>query len=186
MILSKLRAWQRTGRPSDANTDRIFAYNGIEQLSPNERKMIHDLLKPYLEDPEVLRMKSYIQHGNVTTYEHCLRVAVRSLQLSHFSRKPVNRESLVIGSFLHDFYLYDWHDATSHEGLHGFRHPEVAQQNAAERFELSKHEQDMIRSHMWPMTFFHPPKTRESLLLAVADKVCSLEETLFMRKRERK
>lgn len=183
---AKLRKRLPFEKMRDPNSDRVFAFNGIEKLSPAERQMVHDILKPYLDDPEVLRMKHYVQHGTVSTYEHCMRVAVRSLQISHFSRKPVNRESLVIGSFLHDFYLYDWHDATSHEGLHGFHHPEAARKNAAERFEINRKEQDMIRSHMWPMTFFHPPKNREAILLTVADKMCSMEETLFMRKRERK
>ena len=31
-------------------------------------------LRPYLENESVQKMKTYIQHGDVSTYEHCLNV----------------------------------------------------------------------------------------------------------------
>ena len=68
-----------------------------------------EYLRPYLEHESVLKMKAYVQHGDVSTYRHCLNVACYSLYLARKWRWMVDEESLVVGAFLHDFYLYDWH-----------------------------------------------------------------------------
>ena len=44
------------------------------KLTPEEEVRMHILLKGIADDPNALEMQKFIQHGNVTTYEHCLRV----------------------------------------------------------------------------------------------------------------
>lgn len=86
---------------------------------------------------------------------------------------------------LHDFYLYDWHTDENHEHpLHGFRHPEIARQNARRYFHVEKQTQDVIRCHMWPLTLTQVPVSRAAILVCIADKTCSLYETLFLRRRK--
>ena len=46
------------------------------------------------------------------------------------------------------------------------------------KFYLDK-EKDIILKHMWPVTFFHFPKYRESYLVTIADKICSSYETIY-------
>ena len=97
-------------------------------------------------------------------------------------RERKKAELEAVGALLHDFYLYDWHDddGGSHR-LHGFTHPEQARQNAVEVFDIDEKEQEIIRTHMWPLTLSAIPKSREAAIVCLADKWCSLQETLFMR-----
>ena len=89
--------------------------------------------------------------------------------------------SLVRGAFLHDFYLYDWHDSTQHQKGHGFHHPALALRNAERCFSLNDIERNIIISHMWPLTLRSIPKCREAVIVCIVDKWCSTEETLFQR-----
>mgnify|MGYP000852934668 CR=1 FL=1 len=42
------------------------------KLTPEEEVRMHILLKGIADDPNALEMQKFIQHGSVTTYEHCL------------------------------------------------------------------------------------------------------------------
>ena len=56
---------------------------------------------------------------------------------------------------IHDLFLYDWHThaAQTGERFHGLKHPEKAYRNAKKYFPLNQIEVDIIRTHMWPVTF---------------------------------
>ena len=82
------------------------------------------------------------------------------------------------GGLLHDLFLYDWHVDGSHNGLHGFTHPQTALQNASKLCELTDVEKDIIVKHMWPLTLSKVPKYRESFVVSGADKLCALAEML--------
>ncbi|MDO4284584.1 MAG: HD family phosphohydrolase [Eubacteriales bacterium] len=128
-------------------------------------------------------MKSFLQHGQISTYDHCVCVARMSFLLNRRFALGADEESMVRGAFLHDFYLYDWHDCTQRAGRwHGFRHPAIALANAERLYPLNAKERDIIRSHMWPLTFLHWPHSREALLVCLADKICSTRETLLCRR----
>lgn len=147
-------------------------------LNLRERKHLQSLLAGLDGQPEVQQMKQYTQHGSVSTYEHCRRVTERSYWLSRRLGWKVDEDALVTGALLHDFYLYDWHDKRPGQRLHGFTHPAAACENAKKVFQVGEKEQGIIRSHMWPLTLFHAPACREAWLVTVADKWCSVEETL--------
>lgn len=122
-------------------------------------------------------MDAFVQHAEVSTLEHCISVAYLSLWFGEKLRWRVDRESLVRGALLHDFFLYDWHEKSGRKGLHGFTHPHAALLNAEARFHLNDRERDIIVKHMWPLTPV-PPRCREAFLVGAADKYCSLIETL--------
>ena len=134
------------------------------QLSTTEHEQLYAILQQYDENPQVQRMREFIQHGDVTTYQHCK-------------------------NFLHDFYLYDWHKRSTFHGLrrlfemHGFSHPGYACVNAQRVFHITKKEQDIIASHMWPLTFRHVPTCREAFIVCLADKYCAVVESMFRRNR---
>jgi len=46
---------------------------------------------------------------------------------------------------------------------------------AIEHFDLNDTEKDIIEKHMWPLTI-RLPKTKESLVVSLVDKYCSLLE----------
>ena len=76
------------------------------KLTPEEEVRMHILLKGIADDPNALEMQKFIQHGSVTTYEHCLRVTRIAFWLNIHLHARADEASLVKGAFLHDFYLY--------------------------------------------------------------------------------
>lgn len=151
-------------------------------LTPMELEEIHGYLRTYMHTEEAQSMKTFCQHGAVSTYDHVMNVVKLSYYLNKKFRLGADTKSLVTGSFLHDFYLYDWHDDDGTHALHGFRHPERALSNAVRLFDLNHREQAAIRQHMWPLTFRAIPTCRESVIVCISDKVASTVETLFQRK----
>ncbi|MPN07787.1 hypothetical protein SDC9_155059 [bioreactor metagenome] len=87
---------------------------------------------------------------------------------------------MIRGALLHDFFLYDWHEKNQNHRLHGFTHPKRALCNAQHYFRLNDIERDVIEKHMWPMTL-KPPRFKESLVVCLVDKCCTLSETLRLK-----
>ena len=157
------------------------------QLSEIEREQLYAIVEKYDHHPDVQRMREYIQHGSVTTYQHCKNVALVSFWLNRRLRLHADETSLAVGALLHDFYLYDWHNKGTFHGLrrlfemHGFSHPGCACVNAERVFGITKKEQSIISSHMWPLTFRHVPTCREAIIVCLADKYCAVVESMFRR-----
>ncbi len=159
----------------------------LDQLEDNiEYK---DILRKYgadiLASEEFIRLKEFIQHGNVTVYEHCIHVALCAIKINKALYAHAKERELVRGALLHDYFLYDWHNAdapgNTHPKLHGFYHPGIALRNATRDFVLSEREKDIIKKHMWPLTV-NPPRCREAWLVCLADKYASTLETLKLKK----
>lgn len=133
-----------------------------------------------VNEGRVAQMGRFVQHGRVSTLEHVMRVAERALRWSRRLPCRFCEDELVRGAVLHDYYLYDWHDPAS-KG-HATKHPLRALRNAEADFALTDRERNIIAAHMWPLPPTRIPRYREAWLVCAADKVCSLEETLLMRK----
>lgn len=159
------------------------------QLSEIEREQLYAIVEKYGHHPDVQRMREYIQHGSVTTYQHCKNVALVSFWLNRRLHLHADETSLAVGALLHDFYLYDWHTTGTFHGLrrlfemHGFSHPGYACVNAKRVFSITTKEQSIIASHMWPLTFRHVPTCREAVIVCLADKYCAVVESMFQRSR---
>lgn len=138
-----------------------------------------------LEEKGRLRqLKDFRQHGHFSVYDHSLAVAALALKLSHRLHIKTDERALVRGALLHDYFLYDWHVRDRNRPLHGFYHPRAALRNAREDFNLTPREEDIIRHHMFPLTL-SPPRTREGLLVCLADKLCAVKETLHRNKKHK-
>ncbi len=154
-------------------------------LSESEREYLRAILQRYEADPHVRQMDNYIQHGHVTPYEHCKNVARVSFWMNRRLRLGADEQALAVGALLHDFYLYDWHDGRGYCGLrhlfrmHGFSHPMKACRNARLYFQLTEKEENIITSHMWPLTLLHAPSCREAVIVCIADKYCAVVEALY-------
>ncbi len=144
------------------------------------QSVLHDILS----NSAVRKMKKYMQHGRVSTYEHCKNVAKLSYDINRIFSLKANLRVLLTGAMLHDFYLYDWHDydGGSHQ-LHGFRHAKTALDNAIKHFGIDEKTGSVIYSHMWPLNLRRIPKSKEAWIVCIADKCVSLHETLFRRHR---
>ena len=80
-----------------------------------------------------------------------MHVAYVCFELARRLRLHVNIQDLVTGVFLHDFYLYDWHDRTTSRPYHATQHPVYAHENALKYFEINPVVENIILSHMWPL-----------------------------------
>lgn len=154
------------------------------RLTERETLEFNLILRDYFYDDNVQKMKGYYQHGRVSTFDHVVNVAKVCFYLNRRWNLRLKEKDLVIGAFLHDFYLYDWHskDNNTHR-LHGFRHPFFAARNAVKYFHVGPRVADIILTHMWPLTILSFPKTREAFLVSMVDKYCSVHESLLQRRK---
>ena len=131
-----------------------------------------DYAKPIIKDPRYQAMKKFIHHGNTSLYRHSVMTAFIAFKKGK-KKKRIDMESLVKGALLHDYFLYDWHVLEGRKRLHGFRHPWIAASNAIRDFNVNKKVVGIIQTHMWPLTFYYPPHSREAWIVAHADKIAT-------------
>lgn len=144
-------------------------------MKTNNLVLVHELGKEILNSDNMKREKRFIQHANVSTYEHSIGVATMSLTLAAIFRVKVDKVSLVRGALLHDFFLYDWHDKTAMPKAHAYLHPLIAFDNAKKEFKLNAIEKNIIQAHMFPLSIVMP-KYKESWIVVMADKICAMNE----------
>lgn len=146
-----------------------------------------DFMREYkyiLRSKNYQSQKKYLQHGLINLYRHLINVGYNSYLYAK-KRKRYRLNEMVIGALLHDYYLYDWHNKYAHKRLHGFHHPKTAVKNSIRDFNIGKLEQDIIRNHMWPITLFHFPKSKEAFVVDIIDKLCAHYEFKLTRKIKR-
>ena len=170
------------GQPKDCAPGYEERIMMKDRKTHSQRDDCTELLSELQEDPHVQEMKHFIQHGKVSTYEHCEQVARLSYEINRRLSLHADLKTLLTGAMLHDFFLYDWHadDGGAHR-LHGFTHPESACRNAKKNLNIDDDTAHVIRSHMWPLTLRQIPSSREAWIVCLADKYVSLQETLFKR-----
>lgn len=75
----------------------------------NDKTVEYDVMQPQKDEVDVVMkelektgrmeyMKQCIQHGNISVYEHCVRVAVMSLVIAELFKITVDRRSLIVGA----------------------------------------------------------------------------------------
>lgn len=139
-----------------------------------------EFIKDMIEHDLVLSMQNYVQHQNISTLEHSIYVSYTSYKVSKWLN--LNYQSVARGALVHDFFLYDWHHLEHAEKqklweLHGFTHANTALQNASLYFDLTDIEKDIVAKHMWPLNWRFP-RYKESFLVMLVDKYCSIREIL--------
>lgn len=148
-------------------------------MSPQTRTALDAQIAEMENAARVPVMRECIQHGQVTTWQHCVRVTRAAVSLGEALHLRVSQKELVRAALLHDYFLYDWHEPGHTK--HATMHPVFALRNAQEDFDLTPLEENAIAAHMWPLPPGRVPASREAWLICAADKWCSLGETLFMR-----
>ncbi len=145
----------------------------------NSRERFYTELNRLLLDPKVKRMKEFPQHFGTNTLSHSIKVAEASFRLAEKLGWDIDERELARGALLHDYYLYD----IKAEGLtpyrHGTSHPGKAAENAGRDFGLTPNELNIIRGHMWPLTLFSPPRSKEAALVCMADKYVASKEMIL-------
>lgn len=137
-------------------------------------------------DPRIKRMKCFIHHRFYSAYDHTLRVVMESIKAASKSKYDYDMKSLILGAFLHDYFLYDWRDRNSGAHLHAFTHPKKALKNATNDFATNEVVEDIIKAHMWPLTIKIFPRSKEAKLVCKIDKIVAFKECLQPRRKRLK
>ena len=146
----------------------------------NNKTKFYNALAELCSDPRVTILKAYTQHKGIPTFQHCRNVAVYSFYLAEKLGWRIDEEALARGAMLHDYYLYTVVEKQKETKLsnfkHGITHPQLSLENASKVFNLTEKEKNIIRSHMWPLTFFHVPASKEAWLVCLTDTYCAVRE----------
>ena len=86
------------------------------------RRQFERCIEDLIQTESVCELKNIPLHLNQNCLEHSLFVSYLSFSICR--RFGWDYVSAARGGLLHDLYLYNWRDKDSHEGMHGFTHPE--------------------------------------------------------------
>ena len=132
----------------------------------------NQIIKDILEHNEFQKMRN-IEHHGITRLDHSLKVSYYSYKIA--KAMHLDYTETARGGLLHDFFFSPEERNSKDRFLSTFTHPVKAIETANTHFELSKKEQDMIRSHMFPINI-SVPKYLESWVVSGIDKVVAISE----------
>lgn len=127
------------------------------------------IIEPILQTEEFHKTKEIVHHG-INRFDHSVRVSYYSYKVCKWLK--LNYRDTARGGLLHDFFLEN-HEKGKLVTL--VKHPKFALGKASEYFDLTDLEQDIIRTHMFPITMV-PPKFLESWIVDMVDNVASVYE----------
>jgi uncharacterized protein len=146
-------------------------------MMEQEQAILNEWVEDLAQSNNFVSMRQSLQHGQTDCLLHSISVAYFSYAIAVIFNLKLDKRSLVRGALLHDFFLYDWHEPDRAHRFHGFSHPKTALKNALGEWELNDREKDIIAKHMFPLVPEFPC-CKESLLVCMLDKTCSLAEIL--------
>ena len=155
----------------------------MRKLTKEQKAELEEIYQRFLHDKKVMRMEEIQMHRGSSCYIHSFRVAkLCILKAARYKRYDMqNLKDVLVAAILHDYYLYDWREHREFKKKHGRRHPLVACENAIRDFDIPVEVQNIIKSHMWPLTPHLYPKTKEAKLVNRMDNHIATKEALTFR-----
>lgn len=137
----------------------------------NDKKFML-ISSPILTHKEFIKTKSIVHHGG-TRFSHSVKVAYLSYKLSKLLGFDTNAATRA--GILHDFFLErdDKNIVTETKML--IKHPTIAKENAIKYFGINEKEQNIIESHMFPISNV-APKYKEAWIVTLSDKIVATIE----------
>ena len=127
------------------------------------------LISPIVQNEEYQKTKFCTHHG-LNRYDHMVRVAYYSYKITKILH--LNYKETTKGAILHDFFF---NEEENNKVVRLIEHPEIAYINASKYFDLSSLEEDIIKTHMFPITFT-PPKYMEGWIVDFVDDASAIFE----------
>lgn len=130
------------------------------------------IVENILDNEEFNKIKN-IEHHGVNRFDHSVKVSYYSYKVAkalHLDYKGTAR-----GGLLHDFFLSPEERTSKEKFISTFVHPKQALETAKSQFDLTPKEEDMIRSHMFPINI-SVPKYMESWIVSSVDKAVAVGE----------
>lgn len=118
-----------------------------------------------------------IEHHGLSRYNHCLKVSYYSYKIAKKLRLDV--KSVARAGLLHDFFFSDDERTQFERVFSTFVHPKKAVQNSKRIFGINELEENIILSHMFPVSLIELPKYAESWVVNTVDKTVGMYEFIF-------
>ncbi len=131
-----------------------------------------NIVNHILENKIFNKIKKFSHHGT-DRLTHSKRVSYMSYKIT--KRIGLDFKSAAVAGLLHDFYLYVDQKKIIKYIKAQYIHPKEASKNAVFYFNISKKEQNIIETHMFPITF-KPSKHLEGWVIIMADKIVAFYE----------
>lgn len=136
-------------------------------------KEFYNIVKDILNHKEFIKLKK-INHHSVNRYDHSLDVSYRTFLLA--KKYNLNVREATRGALLHDFFFEDQVKNDNKEKKKLLKeHPLYAVNNSKKYFKISKLEEEIIKTHMFPVNRYMP-KHKESILVNIIDDYVSIRE----------
>ena len=120
-----------------------------------------------------------IKHHGISRYEHSLRVSYYTYIIT--KGMFLNYKEATIAALLHDFFTDEVKEENGFNRL--IKHPNIAVDNAKKHFKLSPMQEDIIKTHMFPVSII-PPKYLESWIVDFVDDGAAIYEKISSTKNE--
>ncbi|MBQ9011394.1 MAG: HD domain-containing protein [Bacilli bacterium] len=140
----------------------------FEMQDSNYAKIVENIMK----NEEFNKLK-LIEHHGISRFDHSVRVSYYSYKIAKMMH--LDYEQTARGGLLHDFFLSHDNRSVKEKFVSTFIHPAKALETARKNFTLTRKEEDMIRSHMFPINI-SVPKYLESWIVSGVDKVVAVKE----------
>lgn len=144
----------------------------MKKIVDNEYlSIVQDIL-----DHEEYKKLNDIKHHNTTRLNHCLKVSYYSYKIA--KKLKLKYIEVARAGLLHDFFSdrTAYHKKISEKfKLYTSGHPKMAVINSKKYFDINKLEENIIRSHMFPVDI-KLPKYKESWLVSTVDKALGTVE----------
>ena len=155
------------------------------ELSLEKKNELESIYQSFLNDEKILKMREVSMHRGSNCYLHSFRVAKLAIKRA-LRHKECDLYVILLGSILHDYYLYDWRIERDKMKKHLSSHPYVAAQNAIRDFNISEEVKKVIETHMWPVNINDFPKTKEARIISNADKAIYFKEIMSSKRLKKK
>lgn len=139
--------------------------NDLEYLN-----IVYDIL----ENDEFSKLIDTKHHG-FNRFNHVLSVSYTSYLYA--KDKNLDYKKLARMGLLHDFFTEDSNYISIERMMSIFLHPNKSVKNSLKYFKLTNKEINMIKAHMFPITFTIPT-SKEAFILIYFDKKMAILETL--------
>lgn len=150
-------------------------------LTEEQKKELEDIYQSFLHDERILKMKEIPMHRGSNCYIHSFKVTKLAIKRALRNNKG-DLYVILIGSILHDYYLYDWRNDTEKMKHHLSKHPHIAAENAVRDFGIHEPIKRAIETHMWPVNFQDFPESKEARIISNADKAIYIREIICSKK----
>lgn len=137
----------------------------------------YSIVDDILANEEFKNLKEIIHHGGTNRYDHSIRVSYHVYLITKFLK--LNYVEATRASLLHDFFFEKEPCNKKERFTFLVNHPKYALENAKKHYKLTTLQEDIILSHMFPISL-RAPKFLESWINDLVDDYISVYEKSYI------